>query len=290
MNGLRSAIAVCGLGLLIAAAVAPPATATTFIVGNDGGQLGFFTSAKPGKFRELEVKPPGLGPAETFAGLDARPATGKLYATTSRFFAVPQDYMLYRVKVDFDRRKAEVIPVGSPFTTASFNNDLGVAFDPVLDQLRVVNDGESNSVVDPVSGAATAESALAYETGDPNQGNNPGIDALAYTKQRSGAMSTDAYAIDELNGDVLVRLGSPATGELETVGPLDVNTTNGFSFDIAPNGKAFAQLYVDSTKHVLHRINLQTGKATKVGKIGGGEQVSPTFVRPYSMAILPPSR
>lgn len=286
MQGIRSIITVVGLGLLFAAGPSP-AGAATFIVGNDGGQLGYFTSKDPRKFRELDVKPPGLGPAETFAGLDVRPADGELYATASRFFGMPQDYQLYQVKVNLNQRTARLTPVGTTFTTSSFNNDLGVAFDPVLDQIRVVNDGQSNSVVDPVTAAATAQSPLAYAIGDPNEGNDPSIDALAYTRQRAGVASTEAFAIDEANGDVLVRLGSPATGVLETVGPLGVNTTNGFSMDITPKGKAFAQLFVDSTNHVLHRIDLDTGAATRMGKIGGGGPISPSFVRPYSMSIVP---
>ena len=285
MQGIRSIIAVVGLGLLLLAAPAP-ATAATFIVGNDGGQLGYFTSKDTRKFRKLTVKPPGLEPGQTFAGLDVRPADGKLYATAARF--ATQDYQLYQVKVNLNQRTAKLTAAGAAFTTANWGNDLGVAFDPVLDQLRVINDHENNSVVDPFSGVATAQSALAYATGDVNEANSPSIDALAYTQQQTGVLATEAFAIDEENGDVLVHLGSPASGVLDTVGPLNVNTTNGFSMDITPKGKAFAQLFVDSTNHVLHRIDLDTGEATKVGKIGGGGPISPSFVRPFSMAILPP--
>jgi hypothetical protein len=86
--------------------------------------------------------------------------------------------------------------------------------------------------------------------------------------------TTTLFDIDPAN-DVLVRQDPPNNGTLNTVGTLGVDATTVAGFDIAgSNGIAYASLVVkDGNKKnlraTLFTINLTTGAATAVGKIGG---------------------
>src|SRR5207244_4762954 len=64
---------------------------------------------------------------------------------------------------------------------------------------------------------------------------------------------------------------SPNTGQLFTVGPLGVDTTELVGFDIAPGGNAaFASLTLPgASSSQLYIVNLTTGAATLVRTIGG---------------------
>ena len=68
---------------------------------------------------------------------------------------------------------------------------------------------------------------------------------------------------------------SPNTGQLFTVGNLNVNTTGLVGFDIAPvTNAAFASLTTQgSSASQLYTINLASGAATLVGAIGGGRLI-----------------
>jgi hypothetical protein len=59
---------------------------------------------------------------------------------------------------------------------------------------------------------------------------------------------------------------------LFTIGPLGVASTDAVGFDISPTGTPFVTLTsAGAGGSTLYTINLQTGAATRLGAIGGGE-------------------
>src|SRR5262249_57841761 len=116
----------------------------------------------------------------------------------------------------------------------------------------------------------------------------------------AGSTSTTLYNIDS-NFDSLVRQGSPGgtpvspnTGQLFTIGSLGVDTNENVGFDIAaPTNNAYASMTVGGVSS-LYSINLQTGAATLIGPIGGGEVIrgisvfttTPLSAMPTGMAGL----
>ena len=236
-----------------------PASAATLYGVTGANSLVRFNSATPGTVdRTTTVN--GLQPGETILGIDARPAKGQLYAlgSTGRLYVVNPT----------SGRAALVSTVSAALSGGSF----GVDFNPTVDRLRVVSDADQNLRVNPDTGAAVVDGALAYASGDPNAGQNPNVVGSAYTNSFAGATTTTLYNIDSAR-DVLVTQAPPNNGTLNTVGPLGVDTGDVVGFDIAPNGNtAFAALTVGGASR-LYTINLATGAATPVGDIGGGTQV-----------------
>jgi hypothetical protein len=214
----------------------------------------------------------GLAQGESVVGIDFRPADGRLYALTSAS-------RLYTI----NPTNGFAAPVGaSPFTTALNGVNFGVDFNPVPDRLRVVSDADQNLRLNPNNGAvAGVDTTLAFASGDANAGPSPNIVAAAYTNNFAGATTTTLYGIDS-ERDTLVTQGSvggatvsPNTGQLFTVGNLNVNTTGLVGFDIAPvTNAAFASLTTQGASvSQLYTINLASGAATLVGTIGGGRLI-----------------
>jgi len=214
----------------------------------------------------------GLARGESVLGIDFRPANGRLYALTNA-------NRLYTV----DPTNGVATPVGdAPFTPALNGQSFGVDFNPVPDRIRVVSDTGQNLRLNPNNGAvAGVDGTLAFAAGDANAGQNPNVIGSAYTNNFAGATATTLYGIDS-NLDALVTQGSvgsapvsPNTGQLFTVGKLNVDTTGLVGFDIAPaTNAAFASLTSQGANaSQLYTINLATGAATLVGAIGGGRLI-----------------
>src|SRR5215510_12331739 len=213
----------------------------------------------------------GLASGESVVGIDFRPADGRLYALTSAS-------RLYTI----NPANGFAAPVGASFAPALSGQSFGFDFNPVPDRIRVVSDGDQNLRLNPNNGAvAGVDTTLAYATGDPNAGVNPNVVGSAYTNNFAGATATTLYGIDS-SLDALVTQGSvggaptsPNSGQLFTVGMLNVNTTDLVGFDIAPvTNAAFASLTPQGmSASQLYTINLATGAATLVGAIGGGRLI-----------------
>ncbi len=214
----------------------------------------------------------GLASGENVVGIDFRPANGQLYALTdfSRLYIV-------------NPTNGQATPVATtPFTPALNGQSFGVDFNPVPDRLRVVSDAGQNLRLNPNNGAvAGVDGALAFATGDANAGQNPNVVGVAYTNNYAGAPRTTLFGIDS-DLDALVMQGSadgapvsPNTGQLFTIGKLNVDTTDLVGFDIAQvSNAAFASLTATgATASQLYTINLATGAATLVGAIGGRQLI-----------------
>ncbi len=213
----------------------------------------------------------GLGQGETITGIDFRPRTGQLFGVSSAS-------RVYTINTTTGAATA----VGAAFTPALTGTRFGVDFNPVPDRIRVVSDNDQNLRLNPDTGAvAAADTNLAFATGDANAAANPNIVSVAYTNNFNAAAATTLYGIDS-NLDILVRQGSvggtptsPNAGQVSTIGPLGLNTTDQVGFDIAaPGDVAIASLTTQgATTSSLYSINLTTGAATLIGAIGGTDIV-----------------
>src|SRR5262249_17421238 len=157
-----------------------------------------------------------------------------------------------------------------------------VDFNPVPDRLRVVSDADQNLRLNPNNAAvAGVDGTLSYAATDASANADPNIVGVAYTNNYAGATSTTLYFIDSgmdilgIQGSIGGSPVSPNTGQLSTVGKLNVDTTDLVGFDIAPvTNAAFASLTPQGAdQSQLYTINLSTGAATPIGTIGGGQLI-----------------
>ncbi len=210
----------------------------------------------------------GLTSGDMITGIDFRPAT-------SRLFAVSNTSRIYTI----DPLSGASVQNGPVLTPVVTGTSFGIDFNPVPDRIRLVSTSGQNLRIVPDTGVATTDGMLAYAATDPRMGQTPNIVAAAYNNNFAGSTSTTLYVIDSMF-DSLVTQGSPGsapvspnTGTLFTVGPLGVDTSEVVAFDIADgSNNAFAALTVGGMQQ-LYSINLQTGAATAIGAIGGGEQI-----------------
>ena len=219
----------------------------------------------------------GLADGETLIGIDFRPATGVLYAVGR--IGGSGAGQLYTI----DLKSAHAAAVGAraiPLLGAAF----GVDFNPVPDLLRIVSDAGQNIRVRPGDGTvAGTDTNLAYPAiGDPNATRLPRVVAIAYTNPDADAQTnTVLHDIDvnraadaDRDGDVLAIQVPPNGGVLNTVGSLGIDADDLVAFDIGPDNEALAAiLRVGSASSNLYFIDLPSGNAVDLGRIGKGELI-----------------
>jgi Domain of unknown function (DUF4394) len=242
-----------------------------------GNRLLTFESDAPGTILS-DVALTGLLGGESLLGIDIRPATGQLYGIASarsgsmRIVTIdPQTGSVTQVNT-----APLVIPAGTFF---------GMAFNPIVDRIRFVSDGDANLRLAPDTGALVAADVnLAYVAGDANVGANPTVAQVAYTNAFAAAAITTLYGIDTTT-NTMVRIGAPSPngGELTTVGALGVDPTSSVGgFAISPKGnRGYTALRIGSVS-VLHKISLSSGAAVAIGPIGSGTTID-------GLAIAPPT-
>src|SRR5262249_55877880 len=138
--------------------------------------------------------------------------------------------------------------------------------------------------------SVTTDTNLAYSAGDAKFGTSPKVAAAAYSNNFPGATATTLYVLDT-DLDTLALQGSPGgaptspnAGLLFTVGPLGLDATAVAGFDITAAGTAFAALTpAGSTGSQLYAIDLNTGAATLLGAVGGGQLLGLTAVPPVTI-------
>lgn len=270
-------LAITGVLLALLVGTAPGASAQT---GSSGGtvyaitasnQLVGFDQNNPGQVSS-SVPVTGLAPGEVLLGIDFRPATGQLYALGS----ASQIYVV-------DTTTGVATAVGGPFTPALEGTAFGFDFNPTVDRIRVVSDAGQNLRLnpdtgavgtDPATGAPTIDGRLAYASGAPNAGAQPGVVGAAYTNNAAGATETELYDIDA-NLDLLVTQKPPNEGVLNTVGPLGFDANSLVGFDIAAgDGRALAAFQPSGAPSRLYAVDLSSGAATDLGAIGAGEAIT----------------
>ena len=271
---------------LITPAVAPCPNAILYGYNFNNDHLISFNANTPGTLL-TDIALTGFNVGEFLIGIDFRPADGLLYGLAT-------DGVDDRV-VLINTATGALTGVGGitvPTTSGIF---FGMDFNPVVDRIRNVDDGENNRRFNPTTGALVAtDGALAYAPADPGFGTNPSVVHVAYDRNNVGATLTTLYGIDAVR-DVLVAIGgingvpSPNTGVLTTIGALGVNTTSFGGFDIEPNSdQAYASLRIAGVSQ-LFTINLSTGAATLVGNIGSGTAIDGLAISPVCVTCIAPT-
>lgn len=274
----RALGAACLLAAVTVAACEDDATGPTGPFGraiyavDDANTLVRFGSTRPDQVTRRGVIT-GLQAGETVVGIDFRAVDRRLYAvgSSSRIYTV-------------DTLTAVATPVGSAaFTPALNGTAFGVDFNPVPDRVRVHTDAEQNLRLNQLTGAVAAtDGALAYAAGDAGAGSNPAIAGTAYTNSVSPAPTTTALFAIDANRDVLVTLANPNDGQMRTVGPLGVATTDRVGFDIVgSDGSAYATLTeTGASRSRLYTVNTGTGAVTEVGVVRHGSPLRGIAVAP----------
>jgi hypothetical protein len=240
--------------------------------------------------RILAQKPlQGLQAGEQVLGIDYRVARGELYALGS-------SGRLYRI----DTASGTAAAVGGPFAVPLAGTEFGFDFNPVADRIRVVGNTGQNLRLHPDTGAVVdsdqaapgvqLDGALSYAPGDVHAGQKPGLVAAAYTYNKQDEKLTTNFAIDAVHGTLVTQgsregkspVVSPNSGQLFTVGALGIGAVTRTAFDIADvSGAAFvAASRGGAASSSWYEINLDNGKASLIGTIGGGEPVVGIAVEP----------
>jgi trimeric autotransporter adhesin len=207
----------------------------------------------------------GLQAGETLVGIDFRTATGQLYGLSS-------SSSIYQIDVT----SGNAVRVGTPLSPALIGTSFGFDFNPTVDRIRVTSDQGQNLRLNPINGAlAGTDGNLVYGPGDNFAGQPTVGVAAAYTNSfvTTPPTPTTLFLIDP-SKNILARQGSaggtpisPNTGQVSTIGPLGVVTTNQVGFDVSDDNNAYASLTAPgATQSRFYRINLRTGAATAVGR------------------------
>jgi trimeric autotransporter adhesin len=245
---------------------APPASPALRLAAlTEDGRLLLFSTANPEQVTARTLE----GPGDPFCGIDYRPADRRLYGVTT----ASEIYT-----IDPETGATELVST----LTRPFDGETrsGVDFTPLADRLRLVSHDGQDLRINVDVGATAIDGPLVYTTGDPNHGERPEIAAVAYTKNLPGTAATEMYDIDS-GLDILVRQEPPNDGILHTIGPLGVDfpVKAGFEIVSEPSG---AETAFAAFRDELYRIDLQTGRATRAGRVGGspGEIVGLSWVGP----------
>lgn len=259
------------LATALVATMAAPAAAVPFAgltsTSIFTSQIVGFDSATPGTITST-LNVTGLRPFQTLTAIDTRPSTGELYAIASLDSRIPAD--LYTINT---LTGVATLVGGSTIRLGASN----IAFDPVADAIRVVSETDRgperlNSLVDPETGIAVAQSRLVYPVGDVNAGVIPSISGIAYTNQdQDPATGAQLFGIDSALG-VLVRLDEPSDGRLTTVVPISPRLARFGGFDIVGPATAFATAPTGDGGG-FYNIDLRTGVATLIGAFPTGTGV-----------------
>lgn len=255
-----------------------PPRKETIVAITEGGTLVRFNAGQPQKVTSIGLVK-GLGANERLVGIDFRVARGVL-------FGLGSSGRIYTI----DTKSAETKRVGAgPLAIALAGGEFGFDFNPAVDRIRIVSNTGQNMRAHPDTGASVdgntsldgmqPDAMLAYAAGDKNFGHSPRVVGAAYTYNKQNDKVTTNFALDATTGSLVVqgsREGatpavSPNTGQLFTVGSLEVARFQRAGFDISDvNNAAYASLnHDDATSTRFYTVDLATGKATFLGTVGG---------------------
>jgi len=254
-------------------AIAPPATAPSQEPGDvfaltESNKLLSFNSSAPQKVC-TSATITGQQSGENIVGIDVRPMDQALYAlgSTGRLYTVDVASAALTLKSTLIAALGDVTAPYAGLTGTVF----GVDFNPGNDLLRVVNDAGLNFRVAPDNGVVTTDTDL-----------NPAgasVGEAAYSNNFVGVGTASFYTIDSATDSLQVigrTTGSAISGDVTTVGPLGVSDVQGVAgFDImgTSNVGLAALNLAGATSSDLYSVNLNTGAATRLDTLGGGERV-----------------
>lgn len=282
-----------GVGLLLAAFSAggqtlqagqPPGNESLFAI-NDRGELLHFRAGDP---RKILSRKKVTGLDEAVRGMDFRVSHGVL-------FVLGASGRIYTL----DTASAQAQPVGDT-ALALPAIETGFDFNPTVDRMRVALADGSNLRAHPVTGAPVDGDAktdglqrdgnLVYASGDAHAGWPALISGVAYTYNSKDDKLTTNFAIDGARG-TLVTMGSregvepavsPNSGQVFTVGSLKTGPLADVSFDIGDvhNSAYLAARRAGDSRSTLFRVDLASGAATPLARIGKGERIRALAIEP----------
>jgi WD40 repeat protein len=193
----------------------------------------------------------GIQAAESVRGIDFS-SDGKLYAlgSSSRLYTI-------------DPNTGAATQVGSgQFSTllngSAFGMDIGAT------GVRVISDLGQALLINTGTGVATVQASPVYAAGDPNFGQTPAIDALAFNPATGGWVAGNSLANS-------FAIFTPGTGALNTIGPagIDFARNNGLDFSSTTGILYLGSPAASSDPQAnLYTTNPLTGAVTLVGQIG----------------------
>jgi hypothetical protein len=264
-----------------------------------GNQLLRFNTATPGTVTTVTID--GLTSGETLVGLDARPATGVMYALGVN--AAANNATLYTLDPQGTAGVSTLTAVGTVgaigfVTEAGAVVDLpdatvgyGFDFNPTADRIRVVTGNGLNFRVNPNDGQPVdANTGVAGNQLDIGiNGPATGASGTAYTNSFGQTLSatgvTTQYTLDAAGNNLYIQT-PPNSGTQTNRLPITLNGaaldfTDVNAFDIDPTvqvsaagaaaaaGRGYAALTVGGATG-LYAIDLPTGQAVFVGAISTG--------------------
>ena len=189
------------------------------------------------------------------AGIDVRPADGKLYA-------VAADGGVYTVDLATGKAtmKSKLDTMLKPGAWATID------FNPAADRLRLIGNDGMNLRANVDDGKVTVDGVLKFADNDMHKGEKPNVVAGAYSNSFKGTKETALYDIDATIG-ALFKQAPPNDGVLNAIGKLGVKFTT-VAFDIWSDGNGKNEAWLMAGDW-LHSVNLATGKATPMVQIKG---------------------
>lgn len=237
------------------AALAPVAHAYEFWAVNTSNTLVSYDSSNPG----TELSTTAITGLVGSDGVTSDPygqITDITYAG-STLYAIDANANLYTL----DTSSGVATLVSSTFSPSGY--DLGVAYDPFTEGLRVVTDSSEN-FSSTLDGTFTSGNDVYIGAGDVNEGETLSVSALA--------IDTDfgiGYAFDA-NLDTLFVTYDGNFEEFFTVGELGGDFTAVASVDWVDGSTLIASLSTDSFESSLYSIDTATGEATLIGEFDSG--------------------
>ncbi len=249
----------------------------TFTAGNAAFNFLKFDTKNPNFIRSSQVIT-GLKTGQTIMGLDMRPQDLTLYALGYR----SADSVATIYTLNDTTAILSVYAGADSFKLALGAGQVAFDFNPVANRLRIIsaanlNNYRLNLTVNPI--AVIVDTALTYKTTDVNTGKTPLPVTGAYTSSYSGSTATQLYDIDAALNN-LVNQNTANGGFLNTIGGLGLTldpTDYTVDLDIfskkAPlvdSAYLMANITGSGGFDNLYTVNLGTGAATLVGRIGYG--------------------
>jgi hypothetical protein len=275
--------------LALAAAVPSPASAEPAVALLPGNALTTFDTTTPQTTTTVAIS--GLGTNETVSGIDVRPADGLLYGVTATTGSAANS-VLKTYRIDPATGVATLIGATAAALAGAADIATGLDFNPVADRIRYVNANDENARLTPTTGA------LAANDTDLTPAATSDIIATAYDRNVPGATLSTLFAIDRADSRPALIGGVDGTpsanGGVVTdfVGGLGFTLSPGSDggFDISAGGTAIAALTPASDGVTrLYTIDLGTGAATVLGRLGAGSAVRGLAILPTPPSAPPPA-
>lgn len=214
-------------------------------------ELVLFNASVPYQFH-ARTAITGIPSGERVISIDFRPATGELYGLTSASH-------IYVINIHDASARAIGSSAFSPGIAGDFAS---IDFNPTVDRIRLVSNTGQNLRLHPETGA------LVEEDGTISGGGSPSISGVAYTNSFAGAETTVLYDIDATTG-TLFRQDPPNDGVLVEIGSLGISFSGSVGFDISADNSAALVSTSYQNASELFWIDLNTGRANKIGNLGG---------------------